>query len=250
MRKRSNKRFSTWLPYAMVLVVGVLVVVMTLVLTAPADHGPFDPNKTESAEEEATVAALDAAKINALVEAYYTAKAENDAESLNRIVETANPYSVSDLTDETQYIARYEDFRTYVKPGPSEEYFIVYVTYDIYFTGIHTGAPAMNRFVVHKTEDGVYRIYDKTLNNTLQGAVARCDALSDVETLRREVESELAASRLKDHDLNELIQLLLETEEDVTTEEAKTESAEGSLEADTDEASLTEDEEETEDTHN
>ena len=139
---------------------------------------------------------------------YYQAKVQNDVDTLNRIIESDTVYTLADLTGESQYIDRYDHFRNYVMPGLTEEYFVVYVTYDLYFRGIDTGAPALNRFIVAKDTDRNYFIYDRTVSQEFTAYLKELDDSPTIMGLRKEVEDALEKACASDVDLNELIRLL------------------------------------------
>lgn len=220
-----DKDLKKYIPYLFVLLVGAAAIVITLLITSPKEEGPAETEPSSSSEEEVfpTASALDIAKIDELMKTYYKAKIENDAETLNKIVDTETPYSVSELTSETQYISRYDSFYTYVIPGMSETDFIVYVTYDIFFRGIETGAPSLNHFVVIKAEDE-YRINAKTLDDEFAEYVTRTENSQNAKALREEVDAKLKKACDTDPDLKELITLLSggEPEETEATSAADT----------------------------
>jgi len=173
---------------------------------------------------EPTVAENDIVNVDRLIDRYYSAKINDDAEELNKIVDADVPYDAEELHSESQFIEKYDNFHTYVIPGLTDNYFIVYVRYDIYFNGITVGAPSLNHFVVAKQDDDHYYIYDRAISEEFQSYLEETERSEAVLALRKQVEDELEAACEKNADLNYLMQLLYGAPEpESTTEEESTE---------------------------
>lgn len=237
MSRRTKQLFRKWFPYVAVLLIAVLILVGVLLFVkdrrdpAASSHEPETENRSsepgeddptyieipsDSTEETEdpyalpTVSALDAASVTALVQDYFIAKLQCDADKLNSIVETDTPYVKSKLNSETQYIDRYDvdEFSTYVLPGIDDTNFVVYVRYDIVFKAIETGAPSLNRFIVCKGQDGRYWLYNKAISAEFSSYLQETENYEKVAELTRDVEAELKANRKKDKDLDELMKIL------------------------------------------
>lgn len=174
--------------------------------------------QTLPAETAPTVPAVDAMNADQLVDRYYEAKINDDAESLNEIVDSEKTYNVAELVDETQIITSYDNFQTYVIPGLTDDYMIVYVRYDIFFNGITTGAPALNHFIVAKEPDGTYVIYDRPVSAEFQAYIEETENSEMVQNLKREVDDELTAACEMNEDLKYLIAMLSEEPGETETE--------------------------------
>lgn len=211
-----NSRAKKLIPYLIVILVAGLSVLLVALLTKPREDKPVETTTapveytTEEPTEETlpTAAAIDVGRIELLMEEYYNAKVNNDPDTLNRIIESDTVYTLADLTGESQYIDRYDNFRNYVMPGVSEEYFVVYVTYDLFFRGIDTGAPALNRFIIAKDTGNNYFIYDRKVNQDFTDYLAKLDNSPTITGLRKQVEDGLQKACDSDVDLKELIHLL------------------------------------------
>lgn len=214
--KDNKKGLKKLMPYLAVVLFAGIAVLLVAILTKPAREEqqetttvPIESTTEEATEETLpTAAALDVGRIETLMDQYYQAKVQNDVDTLNRIIESDTVYTLADLTGESQYIDRYDHFRNYVMPGLTEEYFVVYVTYDLYFRGIDTGAPALNRFIVAKDTDKNYFIYDRSISKEFEAYLKEMDGSPTIAGLRKEVEDGLDAACKSDVDLNELIRLL------------------------------------------
>lgn len=167
-----------------------------------------DSKSEETEPSEATVSEEDLMNIDRLIDRYYSAKINDDAEELNKIVESDVPYDVESLENENKFIEKYDNFRTYTIPGLTDNYYIVYVKYDIYFYGITVGAPSLNHFIVAKQDAEHYYIYDKPVSQEFKTYVEETEKSELVLGLRQEVEEALEEACKKNTDLNYLIQLL------------------------------------------
>ncbi len=228
----NKQRSKKLIPYLVVILVAAVSVLLVAILTRPKEEdqeesttASAETSTTEEPTEETlpTAAALDVGRIELLMEDYYLAKVENDVDKLNRIIESDTVYTLADLTGESQYIDRYDNFRNYVMPGVSEEYFVVYVTYDLYFRGIDTGAPALNRFIIAKDTGGNYFIYDRKVTQEFTDYLAKLDASPTIQGLRKQVEDGLRKACASDVDLDQLIKLLNTGETEAPATEAPAE---------------------------
>lgn len=214
--------------YLLVLVIAMAAIILTLILTDPKDD-PSAPGSTDpTGFDLPEVSKSDADAINQLIKQYFSAKRDADADLLNTIVETWTPFKAASLAEEAQYISEYSDIYTYATPTNSEEFYITYVTYKIYFNGIQEGAPSLNRFVIRKESKGdtnSYYIYNKELDPTLSDFIDRTEELATVVNLKKAVEKELKEACDRNADLNSLIRFL---EEGITPSRSESETADSS----------------------
>ncbi len=198
--------------------------------TAPSDTSE-SPTETEDPTKNAgfpTVSAVEAVQVDQLIDRYYTAKLNNNAEELNKIVDTEKPYTVADLQAESQYITKYDSFRTYITPGPTDNTYVAYVRYNIYFNGINTGAPALNRFVIHKDTDGYYCIFDRPISDEFQTYLIETEKSENVAALIKEVNEQLEEACASNEDLNYFIEILKGKKEPEVTSAPETDEADTS----------------------
>jgi len=254
MNRRTQRRVANILKYLLVFFLGSGIVAAVYFL-APDQKNPL-PVSTEAPVTSSTAAstgeassvptssteswlsteagaptvnAVDAVNVDLLIDRYYTAKINGDADELNRIVEAAQPYDYASVQEEADIIEKFDNFHTYVVPGLTDNYFIVYVKYDIFFKGIVTGAPSLNHFIVAKDKDNVYYIYDKSVSGEFQSYLEETEKSKTVLKLREQVEKELAEARAKNADLDYLMAILSgdveETLPEPSTEESTVEAA-------------------------
>ncbi len=234
MTRKQQIMLRRLLPYAAVLFIGALIVAGVIIFAgksrkvpAETDTEPMQSGEADSTEDEQgiidldtegavteteptnpPISAVDQVNVDKLIDRYYEAKINDNAEELNNIVDTDEPYNEADLVDETQFISHYDNFRTYVIPGITDNYFVVYVKYDIFFNGINTGAPSLNHFIVVKDEDGYYYIYNKEVSGEFQSYLEQTEQSEIVMGLKEQVESELKAACDSNKDLELLISML------------------------------------------
>jgi len=225
MTRKTQQKLRKLYPYFGVVIIGLLIVLGVFLFAKKKEEvrpsiivdtsQATDPviietttEVTETSSEGPSVPAIDAVNVDKVIEKYYTAKLANDADALNNIVECEKPYTVADLADETQFISKYGNFTTYVLPGITDNYFIVYVKYNIYFNGIDTGAPALNHFICVKDSDDCYYIYDKAISGEFQTYLEETEKSDTVLRLKEQVETELASACASDTDLLYLMELL------------------------------------------
>lgn len=278
MTRKTQRTLRRIIPYIAVSLIGLLIVFGVYIITgdrgilpsgqetrenaSASDNTDANGGSSESGASDSetdgdtmvvepdipTVPAVDGVSVNKLVDRYYTAKISGDSAELNKIVDAETSYDEAELKNETQYIVRYDNFTSYTLPGPSENYFVVYVKYDIFFNGIETGAPALNRFVVTKSENGEYYIIDKELSGEFQEFLHEQEETDTVRMLRSRVNIELQEACDKDADLAYLMSLLNgnlpeSTEAATSTEtEAPSEDTESPEETSSEESSSSESE--------
>ena len=265
MSRKTQRQFLKVLCYVAVVLIGALIVGGIFILTGNGKNDPgkqnesrtenasggsqeaAEPGKTDGQESKAdsftadaevpTVPEEDGISVNELIDRYYTAKITGDSEALNEIVDAETTYNETEIRKETQYIVKYDDFTSYTMPGPTEEYYVVYVRYNMYFSGIETGAPALNRFVVMKGEDGNFYIVDKELSGEFQEFLKEQENTDTVKKLRTEVNLDLQAACDKDPDLAYLMNVLNGNTPTESAPESTSESTSESVSESTEEES-------------
>ncbi|MBO4411049.1 MAG: hypothetical protein J5794_02555 [Lachnospiraceae bacterium] len=256
METEEKKKSIGVLPYIAVALTATLLILFAVLIPFPEKEGqdPTASNPTESLEtlipqtteeEDPTASVLDTMKMSALIEEYYQAKMDADADTLNRIVVSNKQYNAADLAAESNIIRKYDGFKTYVIATKTKNYYIVYVTYKIYFLGIETGAPALNHFALHR-EGEDFVIYDKYISSAFDKELEATEQTAVVQNLKKQVEADLNEACRQNHDLSELMKFLEEnagiehpTEEPTTSAptEPTEEPSESASEENTEESS-------------
>ena len=236
MNEGQEKKSFGFLPYAAVVLVAALAVFLVFFLTR---SDPDEPSSSESdvsstEETKTPVSVQDALAMEDLIRRYYDAKMEADAETLNRIVVSEKEYNAADLASDANIIEKYDNYKTYMVTSDEEDYFIVYVTYDMYFLGIKEGAPALNRFVLKRDGSG-FVIYDRFVSQAFEDGLMETEETAVVKNLKKQVEDDLQAACEANGDLKELMKFLEgnveETEPETGSSEEETETEGGSDES-------------------
>ncbi|MDF2609576.1 MAG: hypothetical protein K0R92_1050 [Lachnospiraceae bacterium] len=119
-----------------------------------------DAALTAETQAPEVVVLKDAKKdINTLITKYLSAKISGKAEDFKTLVNDSKLLDIEDIQRKTKYIEAYENVKSYVVEGPTEDSYIVYAYHEVKFSGIDTLAPAMNEFYVTLSQEGKPQIY-------------------------------------------------------------------------------------------
>lgn len=146
--------------------------------------------------------------IDKLVDTYYTALANNDVDSLSKIVDSMDSIPLDQLERESQYIESYNNIECYVKEGLLDNTYIVLVYYEIKFLNVETLAPGSTCLYVEVDESNNPYIYTQALSDDVKAY--RDLMLNDdfVKTLYSTTERKLEEAMSKDATLTELIKAI------------------------------------------
>ncbi len=199
--------------------------------TAESDSSdnPDGENSTRETSDEETEAATDAEtepsaallqknsipEILSVMEQYFTARANADADTINAL------YGVSGASEESlvahrdqlmpaaKYISSFDDVTTYVMNGTAENNWLVYTTTDIRFFAATAKAPMIMWCFIEKGADDSYYILD---NHLLSQDMLTCADIAnhsdEVRELASEVNGRLRVALEEDADLDEVYGIL------------------------------------------
>ncbi len=113
----------------------VVAVVLTVVIAVSANHRATEIAASTATEAESTVFEVpDVAmeentspEVNALVEKYYTASANGDADTLAAIYKGLDETEILKAVAASEYIDTIDNIKVYTKPGPVEGSYVAYV---------------------------------------------------------------------------------------------------------------------------
>ncbi|MCD8083242.1 MAG: hypothetical protein LUE86_07020 [Clostridiales bacterium] len=153
--------------------------------------------------------------ILALMETYFTARAQADVEAMNRVYGITN-VSASDLETEqarmrnySKYLDGFEQVATYVTNAPGEKLWLVYTTANIRFLTADTTAPMIMWCFVQADENGTYTILaEDALTDEMLDFVNVTNHHQEVRQLASSVNTALKEALLSDEDLNEIYGVL------------------------------------------
>ena len=147
-------------------------------------------------------------EINTLVQKYFDAKKNCDAEALNNIVDYETDKTAEDLELENQFVEDYQDIKCYTAPGLDSGSYVVYVYYRIKFASIDTTAPSLIRLYLCTNSDQTLYIYGKTPSGELKSFIDEMDSSEDVRILIATVNNELKEACEQDEALAKLQEML------------------------------------------
>ena len=192
---------------------GVVCLIMVLLLAFGTDNSAADTNPLSGAYQEYNTETEDS-DITALLNAYYTAYANNDKDSL---VSIATPISDSELNYIefiSQYIDSYDVLNVYSKRGADSNSYLVSAEVEIHFTGVNSAAPGLDFFYVEKdkesgklTINNVYCAYNQKNNEydmdpTVSSLIAEFEQQSDLLALQAEIQAKYNERQLSDAEFN------------------------------------------------
>ena len=142
--------------------------------------------------------------VNALVEAYFEAKADGDLEALRETVSVLEAEEADSVTKMAEHIESYNNITCYSKNGPVEGSYVVYVCYDIKFVNVETVAPSMTLLYVCTAADGSLYVNNGEWDAQSEAVINEFNAGEDVQSLIGVVEAEYSQALAQDEKLSNL----------------------------------------------
>lgn len=149
------------------IVIGVLFVILVIVIIAFVKKGSQESAEmSENASEslylpETTVDVptddfeTDAyPSVNTLLESYLNAYAAGDADTVASLSNVLSEEERVKIQVQAKYVEGYSDYKVYTKPGPQPNSYFAFVTYNIKFTGLDNGIPALTSLYVCTNDTG------------------------------------------------------------------------------------------------
>lgn len=178
-------------------------------------------------------------EVNNLVNAYYTAKAAGDTESLRATVSELSDAETESVAKMAQHIESYNNITCYTKFGPADNSYVVYVCYDIKFQNVDTMAPSLNMLYVCTGTDGSLYINNGEWDADTESAIVALNSGEDVQNLVTQVEEAYNAALAQDEKLSNLAATIQSAATSVgdDTESGETDTQEGEASSQEGEAS-------------
>lgn len=140
-------------------------------------------------------------ELKTLISKYLNAKLGGKVEKFKSLVDNTELIDIKDINRKAKYIDKYENIECYTKVGPEEGSYVVYVYYDLKFSGIDTAAPGMIEYYVKTDENGKMFInLSKNDIDTTQYLTTLREA-QDVADMIKTVDTKFAKLRKKDESL-------------------------------------------------
>lgn len=155
----------------------------------------------------------DVPEVKALLDQYFTAKQNADADAIYQMFGWSDQTGIDNLRRQLQYDARYtEGYRNitcYTKPGITEGTYLVYVSYDLKFHNSLTMAPGLLWNYVKMGEDGNYYLTDSsTLDEVEMAFIAESEKADEIVLLKTQVYAKLRQALENDSALAESYSIL------------------------------------------
>ena len=175
LKKKRKSPLIQFLPYIIIVVIAAALIVAVIVITDRKDEAnevkqtqvPQETNSSQDMAEgsmqvlnvERNQGDMDAngetnnsgeldtnQKIMNLIQSYFQAEEEGDAETLNQIMDTPNPVTKEHLDMLNEIIVDYQNIVCYVIEGLDDTSWITYISYDIKFFKCGSDGPILKPF--------------------------------------------------------------------------------------------------------
>ena len=157
-------------------------------------------------------------EIIALVDAYYTASAQGDIESIRKIINHLDETKALFISAKSEYVDDYLDKVVYSKPGPKPDTYLLYVYYKMKFTGFEDTVSGMDLYYACKNADGTYYLNDAELSEEEKQYIDKASSQEDVLELKNRIEVECTETLTKNEELFLYIQEVLKEAQKTTGE--------------------------------
>ncbi len=259
LKKKKRSPLLQFLPYIIIVMIAAALIVAVIVITDKKDEQKGNSNQqtqtTQSdsglnqenesmqvltVDEENTEmqdsAELDSnQKILNLMQSYFQAEEEGDAEKLNQLVDSPNPVTQEHLDMLNEIITDYQNIVCYVMNGLDPSSWVTYISYDIKFLNVDQTAPSLNRYIVREKEDGTMYIDMNPVNEEWNTYLEEIRSRSDVRQLYTDVNNRYIQACNASEELSDLVEMLnkgslemYEQNETTVSEEESVDNAESS----------------------
>lgn len=224
-KKKSRRRkkkgiLKQILPYAAIVLVAAALIWAVILVTG--QKGRDKEKRVSAVELDKTSAPTETEKsrlerdsnkpIADLLQRYFQAKKNADADEMNKIVITGNNqlFDKESMELEAQFTESYSNISYYVAPGIVENTYIVFVCYDEKFIGIDTKAPSMRRFYICEDTDGAMAINldSQSWSDEVNAYMNEVSGWPEVRELTVQVNTKLQEACENDSKLNDFVRML------------------------------------------
>lgn len=151
--------------------------------------------------------------ITELFNGYFQAKLGNDAALVNSYFTGGGGTDPEEesrrLLWSLEYIEDYRDITCYTIPGPAEDSMIVYTAYKIKFYQSEIPASSLSVAYVVKDGNGVFKIFEGTMEEDLKEYMEQAAQLDSVKALDRQVQEAFMQELLEDENLAEIYSIAM-----------------------------------------
>ncbi|MCR5389789.1 MAG: SH3 domain-containing protein [Lachnospiraceae bacterium] len=202
--KKGFKAPGTGVIIAACAVVAVLIIIIGIVISGRKGNGGSGTVAvSEDIVSEDTAVSIDAAipvtyeslkqneypEVNSLVMNYFAAREESDLVSSNSIRGPLSDRESAKIEAKKIYVEEYRNINVYTKPGPYENSYLAFVTYELKLKDWEKTAPGLLALLICSDEKGYY-VFTGALEETAANYIKEVSAQDDVVALRDSVEKE------------------------------------------------------------
>jgi len=150
------------------------------------------------------------AKVEELISKYYDVTSELDTNILTSVSQGEVVRKVEIYNKKEEIIESYENITNYIKPGLTDDTYIVFTTYDIKLKNIETKVPGMSVLTAVKSEVGKLLINVAPNDVDMNDYIKKLAEDKDIKDVIDDVNIRLADAIKKDTSLKELVEYLNE----------------------------------------
>lgn len=209
------KNYRTSIPAAICLVL-VVIVACILVRNFRTQPAPVSGN-TEDTVPEYPLEQDAHEEVNSFFQRYYEAIGYGDVETYASMRSYTDDEERVRIQKKANYIDYYQNLSCYTKPGPVENSYLVYVYYEVKFTGIHTPAPGLNTFFLCTNDAGELYVFSDNLDRNVKDYMRRITTQQDVKDLFNRVKVTYDDTVASDKELEEFLSTLAQNLKDEVT---------------------------------
>ncbi len=129
-------------------------------------------------------------EVNEIVNKYFTARQSFDMATINSLRDCEDPSEAAKLEAMSYYVESYNDITCYTKPGPFENSYLTYITYNVKLYEWEQVAPALITFLICTKDDGSMYIYSGEFDQNVEEYIAAISAQEDVVDLITRINAE------------------------------------------------------------
>ena len=141
---------------------------------------------------------------------YYSYSIDGDMEGLEECVSSIRMINEDVIRQRYQYIEKIDHLECYAAPAVEQDFFIVYVSGDMYIKGIKTPAPTLSVYLVARTYDDRFVVFVSAVPEEEATNLERLNNSESVRKLTEKVNTELEKALKKDEQLSEFVRRLQE----------------------------------------
>ena len=143
-----------------------------------------------------------------LVKQYFEARQADDIESYKSLRSYTDALEIAKTAAKSEYIESYDDICCYTKPGPYEDSYMVYVSYNLKLKDWDRSVPALETLVLCRDQNGALYVYSGAFDESVVDYVRGVTSQEDVVELFRRVDTEYHEILDSDPEFNEYMSTL------------------------------------------